>query len=103
MAAATPREERLARNEQTFRMINEQASRAASRENVDEPLHSATCECSNDQCDEQLFLSPNEYAAVRQHETRFAVAPGHDAPEIERVVERHSRYWVVEKRQEKFD
>jgi hypothetical protein len=28
---------------------------------------------------------------------RFAVTPGHLRPEVERVVEKHRLYWVVEK------
>ena len=36
---------------------------------------------------------------VRAEPTRFVVAPGDDhvTPEIERVVQREERYWVVEK------
>lgn len=40
-----------------------------------------------------------EYETVRSVPTRFLVVPdeSHVAPEGERVVERHSGYWVVEK------
>jgi hypothetical protein len=34
---------------------------------------------------------------VRGDNDRFAVVPGHENPEIERVVERHERYVVVDK------
>jgi hypothetical protein len=39
----------------------------------------------------------DEYEAVRRIPTHFVVAPGHDVPEIERVVEKTERYVVVEK------
>jgi hypothetical protein len=46
-----------------------------------------------------IELSFEEYDAVRAATTRFAVAPGaeHVNLEIERVVQREDRYWVVEK------
>jgi hypothetical protein len=37
------------------------------------------------------------YTAVRSEPTRFIVAPGHENLELERVVERHDRFFVVEK------
>jgi hypothetical protein len=42
-------------------------------------------------------MSVGEYEALRKDGTRFAVVPGHEVPDIERVVERHQAYWVVEK------
>jgi hypothetical protein len=41
-----------------------------------------------------------EYEAIRAEPTCFVVVPGHERPEIERVVERHPAYLIVEKRQE---
>ena len=34
---------------------------------------------------------------MREHPRRFLVAPGHEHPELERVVERHTGYLIVEK------
>ena len=44
-------------------------------------------------------LSPEEYEKIRESPTRFFVLPDDDhvVPEVELVVERHPRYWVVEK------
>jgi hypothetical protein len=43
-------------------------------------------------------LTQAEYEAVRTDPRRFLVAPGNVSdPEIERVVEKDERYWVVEK------
>lgn len=38
-----------------------------------------------------------EYAAIRDEPARFLVFAGHEQPEIERVVETHDAYLVVEK------
>jgi hypothetical protein len=41
-----------------------------------------------------------EYERVRAHPRRFLVAPDHEIPEAEIVVESHEDYTVVEKRGE---
>jgi len=57
------------------------------------------CECSDTGCTAHLSMSPAEYEAVRADPRRFVVLPGHEAgPDVERVVERHEEYLVVEKR-----
>ncbi|HEY6067993.1 MAG TPA: hypothetical protein VIU81_04805, partial [Gaiellaceae bacterium] len=50
------------------------------------------------QCLERIGpLAIEEYERVRSDARRFIVATGHDAPEVERVVERKTTYWIVEK------
>jgi hypothetical protein len=39
----------------------------------------------------------DEWEAIHQHEDRFAVAPGHEAPNVERVVQICDGYLVVQK------
>jgi hypothetical protein len=91
------REERIARNEARFRDINERL-----RGDL-QPLAEETeslrfvCECGNPSCREGIPLALGEYQAVRAHPLHFAVAPGHEIPDVEAVVERHDRYVVVEK------
>jgi hypothetical protein len=50
-------------------------------------------------CSKAVELSIEEYEMIRAEPTRFVVAPGaeHVNPEIERVVQREKRYWIVEK------
>ena len=38
-----------------------------------------------------------EYETIRSSPVRFPVAPGHDVPNVEFVVEQNERYAVVEK------
>lgn len=57
------------------------------------------CECANAACNERIHLTPEEYEAVRADATTFAVAPtdDHVFHQIENVVTRGDRYWVVQK------
>lgn len=55
------------------------------------------CECSIPDCAEALEISPAEYERLRADGARFVVLPGHQLPEVERVVEGNNRFLVVEK------
>lgn len=85
---------RLAHNEELFRAVNEEMSDAHPAAGV---LTAYVCECADRACTERVRLSGEEYRAVRAAPDRFVVAPGHTVPELERVVERHDGYDVVEK------
>src|SRR5436305_1727677 len=65
------------------------------------PIASSTsgfiCGCADPACSERITLSPEEYEEVRTGAARFIVASGHEYPSIERVVEVHGEYEVVEK------
>ncbi len=57
------------------------------------------CECGNtDGCDERVQMTLTEYERVRSQRDRFAVVPGHQADEVEAVVEQNERYVIVDKR-----
>jgi len=55
------------------------------------------CECGTGGCTERLELTRTEYEQLRRYPTRFAVLPGHQIPGVERVVEEHEGFLVVEK------
>jgi SpoU rRNA methylase family enzyme len=57
------------------------------------------CECANRNCMEHIAMTLDEYERVRRVPTHFLVLPGeeHFFGEIERVVEEHDGYVVVEK------
>jgi hypothetical protein len=55
------------------------------------------CECADEECFEPIELTMDEYEAIREHPARFPVLPGHELPDVEKVVETHERYLVVEK------
>ena len=93
--AADDRAERLARNEATFRDVNERIVDLTKEQR--EQLFDALCECSDATCTERIELTLAEYARVRSRGEQFAVVPGHEVPEIERVVEQTDRFAIVEK------
>jgi hypothetical protein len=92
------RKERLARNESVFRELNE-----ALGAHVHEPatrgddLSGFVCECADPDCELTVSLYLYRYEEIRRNAQLFLVAPGHEFPDAERVVERHDGYFVVRK------
>ena len=91
-------ERRVASNEAVFREVNE--SIASGRWPGDEAAVAFRCECAQLGCDVLINLPVLEYERVRAHPRRFIVAAGHQAPEVETVVEAFAGYLVVQKRGE---
>jgi hypothetical protein len=90
------REIRAARNESLFRGLNETLERVREGGSDDETTE-YFCECAQRGCASLVPLSPEEYEHVRAGGDRFLVLPQHIAPDIERVLEDHGTYWIVEK------
>jgi len=88
---------RSASNETLLRRYNEQIE--ARHKWVEPSLAEWVCECADENCAEPVELSIQEYEAVREEPTHFLVVPGreHVNPDIEHVVRRDERYWIVEK------
>ena len=91
------RERRLAENEALFREVNERVEAIARMHGQDDHIYEFYCECSNVDCTLHVPATIAEYEAVRAHPSRFLVFPSHDLPDIERVVDRAERFWVIEK------
>ena len=95
------RRERLARNERRIREVNEEAELVARDVLGDfDPAETEVeflCACGRARCDEVVLLSIAEYEAAHAEPHRFIVVPGHESLELERVVEEHASYFVVEK------
>jgi hypothetical protein len=90
--------ERIAKNEAVFRAANleiESAEREAGG-GADE-LIEVLCECGRQGCRAVITLAADKYEGVHSEDDRFVVLPGHQSPEIERVVEEHADYLVVDK------
>src|SRR6187551_1068489 len=90
------RAERQGRNESLFREVNERIAEVNQTFQV-EGRSEFLCECSREECKEPISISIDEYEAVRRASTRFFVLPGHEDMNVESVVERSERYFVVEK------
>jgi hypothetical protein len=95
----TDREARLAKNEALFRGVNEKVREVKGQ--LGEEEHDSyvefICECGGRDCVQQVRLTLAEYERVRSSPVQFVLAPGHEAVDVERVVERTGRYVVVEK------
>jgi hypothetical protein len=94
---STDMQERIARNEATFRRINEDIERG--RDTADDAtLIGFVCECGRVDCSRLIELTPVAYERVRSDPRQFVIVDGHEAPATESVIERHARYAVVRKR-----
>jgi len=88
---------RRAQNEVLLRRYNEHVE--AERLLTQPTLSEWVCECADEKCAQPVKLSIAEYEAVRAEPTHYLVAASdeHVDPEIEYVVRREPRYWVIAK------
>lgn len=77
----------------------EELNRVALMTDEDDPDQAAfICECGLESCEERLPIDVADYAEAHSAPDRFTVAPGHELPSIERIVDRRDGFLVVEKR-----
>jgi hypothetical protein len=86
----------IGRHQALFREVNERIEELAETFDVKNEL-TILCECGSGHCAERIALREDEYEQLRRIPTHFAVLPGHEIPDIERVVERYDEFVVVEK------
>lgn len=99
--AAQDRRERIARNEASFREINETLERGLNRAPREEgELAGFVCECGDRDCTALVHVTLPRYQAVRADPMLFLICPGHEMPDAEEVVERGDRYAVVRKHED---
>ena len=91
--------ERRARNEALFREVNERVEEVSSRLSYDDAadLTGFVCECSREECTDLIEITYSQYEAVRSDPRRFLVRPGHEDLKVDRVVEEHPGFLVVQK------
>ncbi len=90
-------EQRAARNEALFREVNENIARLEERYGTTATEPAYVCECADAGCAEQITIDPETYRRVRAEPRLFIVRPGHEDRQLERIVETHDAYLVVEK------
>src|SRR5215213_8942046 len=90
---------RAAQNQALFREVNERIESLNGPFTAEAPISDLVCECADGACTERIGVTATEYERVRGDGSRFLVAPAdsHYFADVERVVERHERFWVVEK------
>jgi hypothetical protein len=88
-----------ARTQSLFRDVNERVREINATFADYVPLGDWVCECADNGCVERIALTTAEYEQVRADATTFAIAAGqgHVFEQIEDVVRRTERYWVVQK------
>ena len=87
------RAERLGKNEALFREVNDRIKEITTFDGDIEFL----CECGQAACTRPIRLTLPEYEDVRADPRRFAIVPGHEVTDVERVIEQNERFAVVEK------
>ncbi len=89
------RKHQIVRNEALFREVNERV------QEVSEDRATLTtdfvCECGDSGCTATIPLRDEEYEHVRADPLFFAIVPGHEILDVEEVVARNQRFYVVRK------
>ena len=91
------RSRRVVRNEALYRQVNERVEELNETFGEISGDFSVVCECGDLACLQQITLSRDAYERTRAHPARFIVKPGHEAPDLEEVVERAAGFVVIEK------
>lgn len=83
-------------NETLFREVNERiqdiSAEVSGRDFVE-----FLCECGEEACLERIELTRKEYEEVRSVPDHFAMKPGHEHPDFERVIRHGRRCVIIEK------
>jgi len=93
----TSREERVARNEELFQIVNRQIEKLEKTLAGPRKTFSMVCECGKKHCLDGFDVEPAVYQRVRANPLLFFVVPGHEDSQVEKVIERTPQYLVVEK------
>ncbi|HUR84801.1 MAG TPA: hypothetical protein VMY78_05610 [Solirubrobacteraceae bacterium] len=92
-----PRTARIARNESAFRSLNESLGTNVHGGVTEDHLAGFVCECGDAGCEATVRMPLAAYEEIRQDSCRFFLCPGHEAPDVEDVVEEADGYNVVRK------
>ena len=90
------RQRRLIENEEMYRRANELIDLNRG-DQVRGRKERFLCECSNEDCSATIDLVWDEYRAIRDHPDRFVIRPGHETAGLDRLIEEHDGYLVVDK------
>jgi hypothetical protein len=92
-----PDAEKDVRNQVLFREVNERVREVADIFGLADDHAQFLCECGDLSCSETLTLTFEEYDSGRSPRALFLLAPGHQDPNVERVVFGHAHFLVVER------
>lgn len=92
---AVKAERRNAQRRALMREVNERILEINDQFRSKEPVL-IVCECCRPGCVETIRIGRSVYERVRRQSARYALALGHEDEEFERVVDRRTRYAVVD-------
>lgn len=92
---------RLINNELKTRAANQRVKRVIEHHTPQEEQEKLKidfyCECSRADCQERVTMTLEDYEKIHADGAAFAIAPGHEAPTVERVKQKRGDIAVVEK------
>ena len=88
--------EQAAKNEATFRSVNEALEEKADALKLDDGPMPFLCECEDEHCTDVLLLQRGDYEGVRAHPRRFLVVPGHQDGN-EQLIRDEAGFAIIEK------
>ena len=91
------RARRIGQNEVLFRQVNERLEELNEAFAVVTDVVEFVCECGDPACTAQITLSVSEYERARADPTTFVIVPGHEAPDVEQVIEVNERFAMIRK------
>ena len=90
------RKTRIEENEKLFREVNERGAQMhRGFQTGSDPEW--VCECGDETCFEKVMIPIADYQEIRARNDWFFVKPGHEKPDVERIVAHRDGYLVVEK------
>lgn len=87
-----PQAERMRQIEVFFRAVNEEIFKSGDATAAD-----VVCECANPLCTERMSVAASTLHALHANPKLFLLLPGHQVPDLERVVDEIDGYLVVQK------
>jgi hypothetical protein len=94
------RTKQIARNESAFRALNESLEASVHSGRPDDDFAGFVCECGDPECDTTIRVTLPSYESVRRDSMLFLIAPGHQAADVEDVVDDGDGYLVVRKHED---
>lgn len=92
------RKERLIENEVIFKDVNQTIQEFIEEtEGPSNKKYAFYCECSRPNCHERVDLTTTQYEELHRNSKSFVLKPGHEFPEVEKVIEKDKDYQIVEK------
>ena len=94
---ADDRTARVGQNEALYRIVNERIMKLHPGSAMQEHEFGIVCECASLGCQKQIPIRPEVYEQTRARSDHFIVIPGHQLDDMEKVIEDHGAFIVIEK------